>query len=98
MWNQIAQEPAKCWVLIEVSRREGVGRITAPHLDSTIFDDAGPARALPVNPNERKYRARSGISASGHEETSDGTLCPGKKVALVKLIRPHRSIQFRYFQ
>jgi hypothetical protein len=41
---------------------------------STIW---GPGRALPVNPNERKYRAWSGVSASGHIRTLPRRDAPG---------------------
>jgi hypothetical protein len=34
-----------------------------------IFDDLGPGGGLPVSPNDRKCRARSGASASGHIRT-----------------------------
>lgn len=36
-----------------------------------IFDDFGPGRVLPANPNDRKYRARSGVSASGQSTIRD---------------------------
>jgi hypothetical protein len=52
-----------------------------------IFNDLGPGRALPVNPNDRKYRARSGASASAMSAvfamsaTSPVYLRVGKKIA-----------------
>jgi hypothetical protein len=50
---------------------------TAPHLDSTISDDLGSGRPLPVNPNDRKCRGgRSGASASPTaEDIRSGSIC-----------------------
>jgi hypothetical protein len=40
-----------------------------------IFDDLGPGGGLPVSPNDRKCRARSGASASGQQLTRGLSYC-----------------------